>query len=68
MYARGTLVAVRSARLSFRVVRDDLQACEQLALVLVDALDLHDEHRVRVELDAAALLRSAAPGRACSRA
>ena len=29
-----------------QVVRDDLQAGQQLALVFVDALDLHDEHRV----------------------
>ena len=35
-------------------MRDDLQAGEQLPLVLVDPLHLHDEHRVGRQLDAGA--------------
>ena len=34
------------------VERDGLQDVQQLALVFVDALDLHIEHRIRVEPDA----------------
>ena len=38
------------------VARDDVQQVEQLPLVLVDALDLHVEQRVHVEVDADAAL------------
>ena len=39
------------------VAMDDVQDVEQLPLVLVDALDLHVEHRVRIDDDAGQLLR-----------
>ncbi len=38
------------------VTRHDVQQVEQLPLVLVDALDLHVEQRVHVEVDADATL------------
>ena len=38
------------------VARHDVQQVEQLPLVLVDALDLHVEQRVHVEVDADAAL------------
>ena len=65
---RARRVVGAGVALERQVVRDDLQAGEQLALVLVDALDLHDEHRVGRQLDARAPLDERRRGRACSAA
>ncbi len=42
-----------------------LEAREKLPLVLVNALDLHDEHRVGVDRDAREPLQTAARAPAC---
>ena len=53
-FARALGRAVRRAPLQAQVARDDVQQAQMLALVLVDALDLDVEQRVRIHHHAGA--------------
>ena len=64
--ARGLLAL--GIELEPAVEGDGVQHVQVLALVLVDALDLHVEHRLGVELQLVSSPRRSRPARACCRA